>query len=153
MLQLIREICSYTYPPLSIARYSFYSRVNWSNVEWTNLPKLLTLQHRVRTWALVVESPKLYPWSIELYYVSPIRTHVCPTFDVSDWLVTWPSRCHTATDWLYIWLRDWCSATDWLETWSRGGNGRSNTGNAQQIEEGKEARKMGGLCKKSPGTT
>ena len=35
MLQLMREGCSYTYPPLSIARYSFlFSWVKWSNVEW-----------------------------------------------------------------------------------------------------------------------
>ena len=45
MLQLMREGCSYTYPPLSIARYSFlFSWVNWSNVEWKNLPKVLTPQ-------------------------------------------------------------------------------------------------------------
>ena len=40
MLQLMREGCSYTYPPLSIARYSFwFSWVNWSNVEWKTCPR------------------------------------------------------------------------------------------------------------------
>ena len=33
MLQLMRVGCSYAYPPLSIVRYSFKQRVNWSNVE------------------------------------------------------------------------------------------------------------------------
>ena len=36
MLQLMCEGCSYTYPPLSIARYSFI-QLNWSNVEWKKL--------------------------------------------------------------------------------------------------------------------
>ena len=44
-----------------------YSRVIWSNVEWKNLPKVLTPQHRIQTRVLVVESPKLYPWAIALY--------------------------------------------------------------------------------------
>ena len=38
-----------------------YSWVNWSNVEWKNLLKALTSQHRIRTRDLVVESSKLYP--------------------------------------------------------------------------------------------
>ena len=53
MLQLMHEGCSYTYPPLSIARYS-------------NLPKVLTPQHRIQTWVLLVKSPKLYLWAIAL---------------------------------------------------------------------------------------
>ena len=53
-----------------------YSWVNWSNVEWTNLPKVLTPQHRIRTRVLLVESPKLYPWAIALFNTilfTPIR--------------------------------------------------------------------------------
>ncbi len=55
MPQLMREGCSYTYPPLSIVRYSF---IQLSELE--HLPKVLTPQHRIRTRVLVVESPKLY---------------------------------------------------------------------------------------------
>ena len=71
----MREGCSYTYPPLSIARYSFIQRVNWSNVERKNLPKVLTPQHRVRTRVLVVESPELYPWATALYMQPVPCTH------------------------------------------------------------------------------
>ena len=39
-LQLMREGNSYTYPPLS----HLFSWVNWSNVEWKHLPKVLTPQ-------------------------------------------------------------------------------------------------------------
>ena len=42
MLQLMREGCSYAYPPLSIARYSFI-QLNWSNVEGKTCPRF---QHR-----------------------------------------------------------------------------------------------------------
>ena len=58
MLQLMREGCSYTYPPLSIVRYSFIQ---------LSEPNILTPQHRIRTRVLVVESPKLYHWVIALY--------------------------------------------------------------------------------------
>ena len=57
MLQLMREGCSYTYPPLSIARYSF---IQLRELEQCRVKKLLTPQHRIQTWVLVVESPKLY---------------------------------------------------------------------------------------------
>ena len=67
MPQLMREGCSYIYPPLSGTH--LYSCVNWSYVEWTNLPKVLTPQHRIRTWVLLDESPKLYPWATALYTV------------------------------------------------------------------------------------
>ena len=43
--------------------------MNWSNVEWKNLPKVLTPEHRIGILVLVVESPKLYPWAIALYEV------------------------------------------------------------------------------------
>ena len=61
MLQLMREGCSYTYPPLSISRYSCtqLSELEQCRVK-KNLPKILTLQHRIRTRIFVVESPKLY---------------------------------------------------------------------------------------------
>ena len=45
------------------------SWVNWSNVEWKNLPKVLTPQHRIRTRVFLVESPKLYPWATVLYII------------------------------------------------------------------------------------
>ena len=46
------------------------SELSQSNVEWKNLPKVLTPQHRIRTRVLVVKSPKLYPWATALYYSS-----------------------------------------------------------------------------------
>ena len=48
--------------------------MNWSNVEWINLPRVLTQQHRIWTRVLLVESPKLYPWAIALYYHQPWYT-------------------------------------------------------------------------------
>ena len=70
MLQLMREGCSYTYPPLSIVRYSFIqpSELEQCRIK-KNLPKVLTLQHRIRTRVLVVESLKLYSWAMALYKV------------------------------------------------------------------------------------
>ena len=46
-----------------------YSQVliYWNNVEWKNLPKVLTLQHRIQTRILLVECPILYTWAIALY--------------------------------------------------------------------------------------
>ena len=61
MLQLMREGCSYTYPPLSIARYSF---IQLSDLEQCRVKKLaqgFNTAARIRTQVLVVESPKLYP--------------------------------------------------------------------------------------------
>ena len=52
MLHLMREGCSYTYPPLSMYTH-VYSWVNWINVEWKNLPNVLTPQHTIRTRVLV----------------------------------------------------------------------------------------------------
>ena len=43
-----------------------YSWVDWSNVEWKNLPKVLTPQHRIRTRVLLVESLTPYPWATAL---------------------------------------------------------------------------------------
>ena len=71
------EVCSYTYPPLSITRY-LYSWVNWSNVEWTKLTKVLTPQHRIQTWVLLVESLKLCPWAIVLVSLLP-SVFPCPS--------------------------------------------------------------------------
>ncbi|KAK2171586.1 hypothetical protein NP493_1047g00027 [Ridgeia piscesae] len=56
MLQLMREGCSYTYPPRSIARYSFIQLSELEQCRVKTVPKVLTPQQRV----LVVESPKLY---------------------------------------------------------------------------------------------
>ena len=66
MLQLMREGCSYTYPPLSIARYSF---IQLSELEQCRVKKLaqgFNTAARIRTRVLVVESPKLYPWATAL---------------------------------------------------------------------------------------
>ena len=57
--------CAYTYPPLSGTH--LYSWVNWSTVEWKNLPTVLTPQHRIRTLVLLVESQEVYPWATALY--------------------------------------------------------------------------------------
>ena len=61
MLQLMREGCSYTYPLLSIPRYSF---IQLSELEQCRVKKHaqgLTRQHRIRTRVILVKSPKLYP--------------------------------------------------------------------------------------------
>ena len=42
------------------------SWVNWSNIEWKILLKVLRPQHMFQTRVLLVESPKLYPWAIAL---------------------------------------------------------------------------------------
>ena len=61
MLQLMREDCSYTYPPLSIARYSFIQLSELEQCRVKNFPMALTPQHTIRNCVLLVESPKLYP--------------------------------------------------------------------------------------------
>ena len=60
----MREGCSYTYPPLSVVRHSFIQLSELDQCRVKNLPKVLTPQHRIRTRVLLVESPKLYPWTI-----------------------------------------------------------------------------------------
>ena len=48
-------------------RYSF---IQLSELERCRVKKLaqgFTQNHRIRTWILLVESPKLYPWSTALY--------------------------------------------------------------------------------------
>ena len=57
MLQLISEGCSYIYPPLSIARYSFLQLSDQEQCRVKNLPKILAPQHKIRTRVLVVECP------------------------------------------------------------------------------------------------
>ena len=62
MLQLMREGCSYTYPPLSIARYSFIQLSEL--LEQCRVKKLaqgFNTAAKIRTRVLVFESPKLYP--------------------------------------------------------------------------------------------
>ena len=56
-----RRLLVHTYPPLSIASYSFIqlSELERCRVKKT-CPKFLTPQHRIRTQVLVVESPMLY---------------------------------------------------------------------------------------------
>ena len=61
MLQLMREGCSYTYPPLSIVRYSF---IQLSELEQCRVKKLaqgFNTAARIRTRVLIVDSPKPYP--------------------------------------------------------------------------------------------
>ena len=60
MLQLMREGCSYTYPPLSIARCSFIQLSELEQCRVKNLPKGLTPQHRIQTRILLVKSPKFF---------------------------------------------------------------------------------------------
>jgi len=67
MLQLMREGYSYTYPPLSIVRYSF---IQLSELEQCRVKKLaqgFNTTARIRTRVHVVESTKLYPWATSLY--------------------------------------------------------------------------------------
>ena len=75
MLQLMREGCSYTYPPLSIARYSF---IQQSELEQSRVKKLaqgFNTAARIRIRILIVKSPKLYPWAIALYNCMDITDH------------------------------------------------------------------------------
>ena len=61
MLQLMREGCSYTYPPLSIVRYSFKQLSELEQCRVKKLAQGFNTAARIRTRVLVVESPKLYP--------------------------------------------------------------------------------------------
>ena len=61
MLQLMREGCSYTYPPLSIVRYSFKQLSELEQCRVKKLAQGFNAAARIRTRVLVVESPKLYP--------------------------------------------------------------------------------------------
>ena len=61
MLQLMREGCSYTYPPLSIVRYSFKQLSELEQCRVKKLAQGFNAAARIRTRVLVVESLKLYP--------------------------------------------------------------------------------------------
>ena len=61
MLQLMREGCSYTYPPLSIVRYSFKQLSELGQCRVKKLAQGFNTAARIRTRVLVVVSPKLYP--------------------------------------------------------------------------------------------
>ena len=61
MLQLMREDCSYTYPPLSIGRYSFVQLSELEQCRVKTRAQGFNTAARIRTRVLVVESPKLYP--------------------------------------------------------------------------------------------
>ena len=61
MLQLMREGCSYTYPPLSIVRYSFKQLSELEQCRVKKLVQGFNAAAMIRTRVLVVESPKLYP--------------------------------------------------------------------------------------------
>ena len=58
MLQLLREGCSYTYPPLSIVRYSFIQPSEMQQRRVKKHGQVVTPQHRLRTRLPIVESPK-----------------------------------------------------------------------------------------------
>ena len=68
MLQLMHEGCSYTYPPLYVAMYFFIQLSELKQCRVENSPKVLTPQHRIQTWVLLVQSPKLYSWATVLYH-------------------------------------------------------------------------------------
>ena len=57
----MREGCSYTYPPLSIVRYSFKQLSELEQCRIKKLAQGFNAAARIRTRVLVVESPKLYP--------------------------------------------------------------------------------------------
>ena len=59
MLQLMREGCSYTYPPLSIVRYSFIQLSELKQCRVIKLAQGFNTAARIRTRSLAVESPKL----------------------------------------------------------------------------------------------
>ena len=61
MLQLMREGCSYTNPPLSIVRYSFTQLSELEQCRVKKLAQGFNTAARIRTRVLVVESPKRYP--------------------------------------------------------------------------------------------
>ena len=65
---------------------SVYSWLRWNNVEWKNLPKVLTPQHRIWNRVLLVESLKLYPLThCALYY-----THYTPPGPCTEMIcITW----------------------------------------------------------------
>ena len=74
MLQLMRVGCSYTYPPLSIARYSF---IQLSELEQCRVKKRaqgFNTAARIGTRVLVVESLKC-PHEDEPSYPSLVRDH------------------------------------------------------------------------------
>ena len=81
MLQLMRKGCSYSYPPLSIARYSFIKLSELEQCRMKHLLMILTPQHRIRTRVLVVESPKLCAIARPAHGRRPrIRVKVRPTY-------------------------------------------------------------------------
>ena len=76
MLQLMREGCSYTYPPLSIARYSF---IQLSEMEQCGVKKLAqSFNSAAQDSVLIVESPILSPRVIVLYSVLHPVTLITP---------------------------------------------------------------------------
>ena len=72
----MREGYSYTYPPLSIARYSFVQLCELEQCRVKKLAQGFNTAARIRTRILVVESPKLYPWATALYSQSFKAVHV-----------------------------------------------------------------------------
>ena len=81
----MREGFSYTYPPLSITRFSF---IQLSELEQCRVKKLaqgFNPAARIRTRVHVVESTKLYPWATALYNVR--MTALCGhQSEMSGWL-------------------------------------------------------------------
>jgi len=63
----MRECCSYTYLRTYIAIYLFKQLSELEQCRVENLPKGLTQQQVILIRVLLVESPKLYPWTIALY--------------------------------------------------------------------------------------
>ena len=103
MLQLMREGCSYTYPPLSIARYSFIqlSELEQCRVKKT-CPRFLTLQHRIRTRVLLVERPKLYHFAIRFCTIIPYTAGFCYLLlHTTNWVIS-STKCHLAVPTVFV---------------------------------------------------
>ena len=65
-LKLMREVCSYKYPALSIARYSCIQLSELVQCTVKKRAQGLTPQHRIQTRVLLVERPKLYSGNYHL---------------------------------------------------------------------------------------
>ena len=99
MLQLMREGCSYTYPPLSIARYSF---ILPSELEQCRVKKLATgfnTAAHFRTRVLLAESPKLYPPSYSDLHTKGIKTEHNQTCGIMLTFVTFLKQLTLTKNW------------------------------------------------------
>ena len=61
MLQLMHISSLYKYPPQSKISYSFIQLSKLEQCRVNKFARSFIPQHRIQTWVLLVESPKLYP--------------------------------------------------------------------------------------------